>query len=233
MFPSDPDTDRAIKKRSTKAMAVALLLHGLLLLFSVLWTLGTPGRQEDGEVVSLSVIRNSQRSASPIVRTVRGRFTAIGSRVSEIPVAPSSGGEAVVPASIQSKAPARGDTVVSAGTPRLVTERELTSEQALKELLELLERHPEFRNLALREAIAGDGMTPGRLSLPDLRIEEMLEMENWKSSWEYELMKRGGGGYTGPYDPVYGFDRDKYTGLQVNILELLKLLKRLIGGAKD
>jgi len=164
---------------------------------------------------------------------VRGRFAVVAPRASGNTAAPASAGEAGAPALIQPEAPARGDTTVSARTPRLVTKKELTPEQAMKELLELLERHPEFRNLALREAIAGDGMAPDRRPKTDLRLEEMLAMENWRSSWEYELTKRGGGGYTGPYDPVFGFDRDKYSGFQVNIPELLKFLKRLIGGAKD
>jgi hypothetical protein len=113
---------------------------------------------------------------------------------------------------------------------RVLTERELTPEEAVEELLTLLEKHPEFRHTILREIFAGEGM---KIVKP-LAIEEYLRLAlkamRFKSSYEYELAKRGGGGYTGPYDPIYGLDRDKTLGFQVNVFELLKFLKGLIGG---
>ncbi|MBL0176955.1 MAG: hypothetical protein IPP94_17135 [Ignavibacteria bacterium] len=112
---------------------------------------------------------------------------------------------------------------------KLLTERNLTPEEAVEELLTLLEKHPEFRRTILREIFAGEGMK----TVKPLEIEEYLRLAmkamRFKSSYEYELAKRGGGGYTGPYDPIYGFDRDKTLGFQVNVFELLKFLKGLIG----
>lgn len=112
---------------------------------------------------------------------------------------------------------------------RVLSERAMSPEEAVAELLALLKKHPEFRRTILREILAGDGMK----TIKPLEIEEYLaravKAMRFKSSYEYELMKRGGGGYTGPYDPIYGRNRDKTLGFQVNVFELLKFVKGLVG----
>jgi hypothetical protein len=122
---------------------------------------------------------------------------------------------------------------IAPAMPRLLernlSEPVIDERQAFEELGKLLTGHPEFRNLILKEMIAGDGRVPGRKWMLDMRLADILKFERFLSPYEYELMKGGGGGYTGPYDPVHGFDRDKRKGFLVNVFELLGFVKKLLG----
>ena len=105
----------------------------------------------------------------------------------------------------------------------------LTEQQAFAELGRLLKEHPEYKHLILRELFAGDGRVPMKKWMLDPRLDDILRFNTFLSSYEYELMKSGGGGYMGPYDPVHGFDRDKRKGFLVNVSEVLQFLQKLLG----
>jgi len=108
-------------------------------------------------------------------------------------------------------------------------DRGISQQEAMDELMSLLDRHPEFRETIMHKIFADEASLPFEEPKFNLRLTELLKNEKWKSSYEYELMKRGGGGYTGPYDPVHGYNRDQKIGLQIDVFKLLNFLKELIG----
>jgi hypothetical protein len=131
-----------------------------------------------------------------------------------------------IPAPCDSLAPTQR---VPAILRRDVTRPEMTEQEALAELDGLLQAHPEFRHAILREMLAGDARVPSGKWMLDPKAADLLKSIRFLSMYEYELMKSGGGGYTGPYDPVHGFDRDKRKGFLVDPVALLKFMKNLLG----
>jgi hypothetical protein len=113
--------------------------------------------------------------------------------------------------------------------PRNVLERDITPEQAWDELTRLLEQYPEYREMVVREMIAGAGFVPDSLPPVSFHLEDVMKFETFLPGWMYEMGRMQG--MHGGYSPVMGHRRtEQYTGPQFNVLQGLKFLLDLIGG---
>ena len=237
------------RRDAVRAMLVVAAVHAVFLLTAVLTTLHSPSDRAEDIVVSFEAIppaipresrgQSTRTHAPELKASVRPRESNRASMSRRESATQSQPVDAPAPepdaALVQTPDPV--EIPAQAGTPRALphmlsrdlTAPAMTDQQAFDELLGLLERHPEYRNLILREMFAGDGRVPGSKWMLEARVGDVLKFESFLTPYQYELMKSGGGGYTGPYDPVHGFDRDKRKGFLVNVPALLKFLKTLIG----
>jgi hypothetical protein len=113
--------------------------------------------------------------------------------------------------------------------PRNVLDPEISPEVAWKELTRLIEEYPQFKDMVVREMLAGSGFVRDSLPPVSFRLEDVMKFEKFVPSWVYEAA-RVQGSYGG-YNPVLGYRRsEQYTGPQLNALQALKFLIDLIEG---
>jgi len=119
----------------------------------------------------------------------------------------------------------RDPTVIE--IPSSPLEKEMTPEEAWSELGQLLEKHPEFREMVVREMLAGSGFAPDTLPKISLYLEQMIG-GRFDRSW---LQNRSAIEHAfRSYDGVHGWRQNSNYGNQVNVLGLLRFLIDLIEG---
>lgn len=106
-------------------------------------------------------------------------------------------------------------------------EKHLTPEEAFGQLTRLLEEYPQYREMIVREMIAGSGFVPDSLPPIDLHLETMIG-DRFRDTWirsrehiEHEFRS---------YDGVHGWRQNSNYGGQLNIFGLLQFLIDLIEG---
>lgn len=113
--------------------------------------------------------------------------------------------------------------------PGNVLDPDITPEQAWKELTQLLEKHPQFKDMVVREMLAGSGFVQDSLPPVSFHLDDVLKFEKFLPSWMYEAMRVQS--QYGGYSPVMGHRRvEQYTGPQLNVISALKYLYDLIEG---
>lgn len=114
-------------------------------------------------------------------------------------------------------------------TPKRVLDPEITPEQAWVELTRLIEEYPQYKDMVVREMLAGSGFVRDSLPPVSFHLEDVMKFEQFVPSWVIEAA-RVQGSYGG-YNPVLGYRRsEQYTGPQLNVIQALKYLIDLIGG---
>ncbi len=131
------------------------------------------------------------------------------------------------PLVVQAATPGDSVTKERTMTFRHVLDRDLSPEEALDILSELLESHPEYKNLVVRDMIAGAGLPRDSLPPIDLALDQIFKNgipKTWdtqrgavESAWK-------------SYDPVMGWTNKGGYGPQVNVLGIIKFLLDLIQG---
>jgi hypothetical protein len=113
--------------------------------------------------------------------------------------------------------------------PRNILDADISPEQAWTELTRLIEEYPQYRDMVVREMLAGSGFVRDSLPPVSFRLEDVMKFEKFVPSWVYEAA-RVQGSYGG-YNPVLGYRRsEQYTGPQLNVFQALKFLIDLIEG---
>ncbi|MCZ7555927.1 MAG: hypothetical protein M5R41_05940 [Bacteroidia bacterium] len=113
--------------------------------------------------------------------------------------------------------------------PKRVLDPEITPEQAWVELTRLIGEYPQYKDMVVREMLAGSGFVRDSLPPVSFRLEDVMKFEQFVPSWVIEAA-RVQGSYGG-YNPVLGYRRaEQYTGPQLNVIQALKFLIDLIGG---
>ncbi len=113
--------------------------------------------------------------------------------------------------------------------PKNVLENDWTPEQAWGELTQLLHEHPEYKDMVLREMLAGSGFVKDSLPPLSFHLDDVMKFEEFLPSWMYEAQRMQG--LHGGYSPVMGTRRiEQYTGPQIDIIGAYKFLRGLIEG---
>ncbi|MBR9979115.1 MAG: hypothetical protein KFH87_13605 [Bacteroidetes bacterium] len=108
-----------------------------------------------------------------------------------------------------------------------VFERDIDPEEAWRQLGALLDEHPEFREMVLREMIAGQGFLSDSLPPVNLHLDQIFK-HGIRPTWDTQ---RGAIEHASrTFDPVQGWTNKGSYGPQINIIGLLKFLMDLIEG---
>lgn len=113
--------------------------------------------------------------------------------------------------------------------PDDILEREWTPEEAYGILSALIEEYPQYKNMVMREMIAGHGFAPDTTQPINLYLEQMLG-GSYRPSWEKQRHTIEGAFQS--FDGVSGWRQNSNYGGGVNILGLIDFLINLIKGEK-
>ncbi len=220
----------------TSSLTITLLLHAAIMTVAALLSLPLPERKPDNDVElqflplspSPTPVRVPQASArrSVPVPSTRGHSEPVTK-----PTPPTS----TETEQSQPDAARNTDDVVEIPArtwqpPPSPFDSALTPEQAWGLLDSLLREHPEFRDMVLREMLAGQGFVRDSLPPVSFHLEDVMKFEKFLPSWMYELGRQQGL-HGGNYHPVYGHrNPSQYSGPSVNIFGLIDFLRGLLSG---
>jgi len=211
--------------RSSTALIISALLHAAGILIALLIHLQDPTAAD--RVIELSIMRESEREedlSDAEAVSQRGTQSAQSPPMTTVPPPPPA---PMLP-DIRDEIPDREnrDRPVME-IPSSPLERDMTPEEAWDQLTTLLEEHPEFREMVLREMIAGSGFAPDTVPKINLYLEQMIG-GRFDQSWVRS--RRGIEHAFRSYDGVHGWRQNSNYGNQVNVLGLLRFLIDLIEG---
>ncbi len=110
---------------------------------------------------------------------------------------------------------------------RSVLDRGVTPEQAWEMLAGLIEQYPQFREMALREMVAGQGLPPDSLPKINLHLDQILK-NGIQPSWDTQRQAIEEASRS--FDPVHGWTNKGSYGPQVNVIGIILFLIDLIEG---
>ena len=218
--------------RSSTAVFISVLLHAAGILSALLIHLQDPPAAD--RVIQLTVIRESEqeKASDDAASDAAPDASRSSQRVQRLPrqIVPPPPPVPVLPDIPEQDADKeRGEHPVIA-IPSSPLERDMTPEEAWDQLGKLLEKHPEFREMVMREMIAGSGFTPDTVPKLNLYLEQMIG-GRFDQSW---LRSRNGIEHAfRSYDGVHGWRQNSNYGNQVNVLGLLRFLIDLIEGEDE
>jgi hypothetical protein len=230
---SDAGT-RSVRREAASrrlALATAVLLHAFLLLAAVLTRLPDPPLDQQSlelRFLGLPKEEGERKMSETIRRTAApGRRPAAARPV----VAPLAGvDERTGPEQIHIVMPVVDSAVASpVVTLRSVLDREMSAEQAWEMLGQLLEQYPQFREMVVREMIAGSGLPPDSLPRINLHLDQIFK-DGIPLTWQTQ---RGAiESASRSFDPVMGWTNKGGYGPSINVFGLVKFLMDLIEGKK-
>lgn len=220
----------------TSSFTITVLLHAAIMIVAALLSLPIPERKPDNDV-ELHFLP-SPFPPAPVgmpEATARRTVTPPSSRQPSI-TAPKPVTPIVTEAEpSRHEAASTTDDVVEIPArtwqpPPSPFDSEMTPEQAWGLLDSLLREHPEFRDMVLREMLAGQGFVRDSLPPVSFHLEDVMKFEKFLPSWMYEIGRQQGL-HPGNYHPVYGHrNPSQYSGPSVNILGLIDFLRGLLSG---
>lgn len=207
------------------AITITFIVHGALLLLALLTQLREPDRGVD-QIVLFFPVEATTATFSEIEETSKAPSVQEAEPPPPSPQPPSFRRDEVEYVEI--------DTVMDEAVwsvPKRALDADITPEQALVALEKLLEEHPEYKNLIVREMIAGSGFVRDSLPPVSFHLEDVMKFENFLPSWMYEAARMKG--LHGGHSPVHGhWSPEQRGGAQIDVIGLYRFLKHLISGEK-
>ncbi|MBE0645234.1 MAG: hypothetical protein IH600_14215 [Bacteroidetes bacterium] len=218
--------------RRTLAVFLTLALHLIVLIIATLIQLHEPHHHDPSVRLWF---RSTPQQTSPAAEDQRPS-SAAGRRenVSDAVIEPPQSPPRTLPL-VESEQTVHADVALDADTssdPRRMTlrsvlDRKIRPDQAWEILARLLEEYPEYKNMIVKEMIAGTGLPADSLPRINLYLDQIFK-NGIQPTWGTQ---RGAiEGAWKSFDPVMGWTNKGGYGPQINVLGLLKFLIDLIEG---